>query len=98
MVDKSTERRIAPRFALDVPLQVRVTGQGAEHQPATTRDLSASGIFFYMERALDTGSTIELILELAPGTVLNYVCRVVRVETEEGTRVGMAGAFQTPLT
>jgi PilZ domain len=94
MVEMSTERRIAPRFALDVPLQVRVAGQSAEHQPATTRDLSASGVFFYMESALDTGSTIELTLELAPGTVLNYVCKVVRVETVEGPRVGMAAEFQ----
>jgi len=47
-----------------------------------------------MERALDTGSTIELTLELAPGTVLNYVCKVVRVESAEGPRIGVAAAFQ----
>lgn len=82
--DQTDEKRTARRFALQVP--VNVTPVGGPGQTAEIRDVSARGISFYLDSALDQGAAIEFTLTLPPEITLTesiqVQCkgRVVRVE------------------
>ena len=65
---------------------------GEERSSATTRDVSASGIFFETDAALSIGSTIQFSVELdMPGgkSLLKCTGSVVRTESI-GSRLGFA--------
>ncbi len=77
------EKRGARRFPLHVP--VTVDHQNAKG-PAQLRDVSARGISFYLESAVEQGSAIGFTLTLPPEITLTESIRVqckgrvVRVE------------------
>ncbi|HXK39442.1 MAG TPA: PilZ domain-containing protein, partial [Candidatus Paceibacterota bacterium] len=59
---------------------------------ATTRDVSASGVFFEIDASFALGSEIEFTVELdTPGGKMMLKCEgeIVRIEPR-GTRVGVA--------
>ena len=59
---------------------------------ATTRDVSASGVFFEIDASYALGSVIEFTVELdTPGGKMMLKCEgeIVRIEPR-GTRVGVA--------
>lgn len=62
----------------------------------TTRDISASGVFFETDAAYTTGSEINFSVELndAPGGKMMLKCRgrIVRVE-DRGGKIGVAAAI-----
>jgi hypothetical protein len=76
------EVRCAVRFPLALPL---VLSSGAEEFAAVTRNISASGVVFELDRSLDVGLKIHFSLRM-PGAVLgtprdvlvNCLGRVVR--------------------
>ncbi len=79
------DKRATRRFALRLPVSVRT---GEEEQPAQTRDVSAKGICFFIDSALQAGSTLDFTLTLPPEITLTESIRVrckghvVRVEGE----------------
>ena len=79
------ERRGAERF--DAAMPVSVNGD-----PATTRDLSASGLSFLAERTYEPGTLVDVVIEyLLDGHHYPLRCQaeVVRVEpTADGFRIG----------
>jgi len=96
------ERRSARRFAMSLPLEVKGqlrTGEAIAAE-AKTRDVSFRGLYFVVDRELDSGSPIEFILTLPKeitlaGDVRIYCAgRVVRVEKPDtpGT-VGVAAVI-----
>ena len=82
--DQENDKRATRRFALRLPVSVR-SGEGDEHS-AHTRDVSARGICFYVDSALQAGSAIDFTLTLPPEITLTESIRVhckgrvVRVE------------------
>jgi hypothetical protein len=78
-------KRATRRFALRLPVSVRYGENGQEHT-AETRDVSARGICFFVDSAIQAGSPIDFTLTLPPEITLTEsirVCcrgRVVRVE------------------
>jgi hypothetical protein len=60
------EVRCAVRFPLELPV---VVSTGKEEYPATTVNVSASGVLFKMESPLGVGSEIHFSLRM-PGAVL----------------------------
>ena len=81
------EKRGTRRFALRVPVSVsRNINDGAPREAANLRDVSARGICFYLDSAIEKGSPIGFTLTLPPEITLTESIRVqckgrvVRVE------------------
>ena len=96
------ELRRSARIPLMQPVSLRVTSNGNHAIHATTRDLSASGVFLYAGKEIAAGSPVEIELEWPPEfshgepVQLRGWGRVVRVESGVGTdtfgvAVAMAG-------
>jgi c-di-GMP-binding flagellar brake protein YcgR len=79
------------RFPIKLPVEVRA--EEAAQLQAETKDISAGGVLFYMDTAMEVGSRIEFNISLpaavlgTPGDV-NVLCvgRVVRCSEEGGRR------------
>ena len=93
------ERRRAQRFPLDLPLEVKWRETSGDVQkPATLRDISASGIYFVVDRNLQPESKVEFYVRLhvegapAGGVLLHCVGSVVRVDpaATDPNRIGVA--------
>lgn len=93
------ERRRSQRFPLGLPLEVtwRET-TGEVHEPATLRDISATGVYFVVEHSLEPESKVEFFVRLqlegtqGPGVLLHCVGSILRVERTpaDPKRVGVA--------
>jgi hypothetical protein len=92
------EKRATRRFALNLPVQVKTKIKDAE-LTSETRNVSARGVFFYMDQAPDEGSEVEFTLTLPPEITLTEALRihcsgrVVRVDKAGGSKVGIAAAI-----
>jgi PilZ domain len=82
---QESDKRATRRFALRLPVSVHY-GDNSEEHPAQTRDVSARGICFFVDSAIQAGSAIDFTLTLPPEITLtesiHVRCkgRVVRVE------------------
>jgi len=82
---QENEKRATRRFALRLPVSVKY-GDDAQERGAQTRDVSARGICFYIDSAMQAGSAIDFTLTLPPEITLTESIRVrcqghvVRVE------------------
>ena len=96
----SNDMRNTRRFSLKLPLTVKFSNGGGE-TAAETKDVSARGVFFYLDSQVAEGSPIEFTLTLPPEITLTESIRVrctgkvVRVDqqTEQGKQVGIAAAI-----
>ena len=68
------DKRATRRFALHLPVSVRY-GESQEHD-AQTRDVSARGVCFYLDSAIQAGSAIDFTLTLPPEITLTESIRV----------------------
>ena len=97
MVEPQQEKRAARRFALRVPVTVN-RGQTPQNESAQIRDVSARGICFYLESAIEQGSNIGFTLTLPPEITLTESIRVqckgrvVRVEDSRSDGKGGVAA------
>ena len=86
MAEAGQEKRAARRFALRVPVAVDHGENGAKAETAQLRDVSARGICFHLDSAVEQGSPIGFTLTLPPEITLTESIRVqckgrvVRVE------------------
>jgi hypothetical protein len=86
MAESQEEKRATRRFALRLPLSVNYTEEASAQEAAQTRDVSARGISFYVDSAVEAGSAIEFTLTLPPEITLTESIqvrckgRVVRVD------------------
>jgi hypothetical protein len=92
------EKRGTRRFALNLPVEVKTKTRAGE-TVSETRDVSARGVFFYMETKPEEGSEVEFTLTLPPEITLTQALRihcsgrVVRVDDSGEKRVGIAAAI-----
>ena len=83
--DQENDKRATRRFALRLPVTVRY-GENEEEHAAQTRDVSARGICFSVDTAIQAGSPIDFTMTLPPEITLTESIRVrcqgrvVRVE------------------
>lgn len=98
------ERRRTHRIA--IPLPVRTTHPQLGNVTGATRDISLSGVYFYIESDLwKEGVSIEYVLqlpsELTQADAMTVLCtgKTLRVEHLDGKIVGLAVAIEsfTPL-
>ena len=104
MAEPQQEKRGARRFALRVPVSVSrsSTDNRLPSESAQLRDVSARGICFFLDSAIEKGAQIGFTLTLPPEITLTESIRVqcqgrvVRVEdgASEG-RVGVAAVIES---
>ena len=100
MAETQREKRATRRFSLRLPVAVTYTNGTLQSENSLTRDVSARGICFYLDSAIEPGSQIEFTLTLPPEITLTESIRVrckgkvVRVEPpSEGSKLGIAAVI-----
>jgi c-di-GMP-binding flagellar brake protein YcgR len=99
-----TERRIARRYDLSLPVIIRVPADHVpEAQKGNTRDVSTRGVYFVLDQDMEAGSELDITLTL-PAEVthgsevfVRAQGKVVRVErrSEDGNaRMGVAAVIE----
>ena len=101
MPEASPEQRATRRFALRLPVTIKFSDGVAAEAQAQTRDVSARGVFFYMDSKIEEGSSIEFTLTLPPEITLTESIRVrcrgkvVRVDQGgPGSKVGIGAVIE----
>ena len=101
MLQDSSDRRSMRRFDMRLPATVRMSGEAAGEFHTETQNVSARGVFFYLDRDLAHGSRIEVTLTFPPHVTLTdpvrvrFTGRVIRVESPlPSARIGIAAAIE----
>jgi hypothetical protein len=101
MLPTSPERRSMRRFDMRLPAAIRLNGDAANEFLTETQNVSARGVFFYLDRAVASGSRIEVTLTFPPHVTLTdpvrvrFAARVIRVETPlPSARIGIAAVIE----
>jgi PilZ domain len=87
------------RFDMRLPALVRFEGSAELH--TETQNVSARGVFFYLDQALAAGTKIEVTLTFPPHITLTeavrvrFIARVIRVENPlPSARIGVAAMIE----
>jgi len=92
------DRRRMPRFEMQLPLEVDL----GEFHPvmAVTRDVSAGGVYFYLEPDVIQGPTVEFIVTFPPEITLvkslrvRCTGRIIRKDQQTAQGIGIAAEIQ----
>ena len=96
--DEVRDRRAMRRFSMNLPALVRVPGIPSPFE-TETKDVSARGIFFYIDRWMKEGPQLEVTMDFPSQATcgdpvrVRFIARVVRVEPQDGMRTGVAAAI-----
>lgn len=92
------ERRLMRRFDMRLSAQVRLD---AHEFQTETQNVSARGLYFYLEHKPDSGAELEVTLTFPPHVTLTdsvrvkFKARVIRVENSlPSSRVGVAAMIE----
>jgi PilZ domain len=101
MQHPAPERRTMRRFDMRLPASVRVAGNGFRDLLTETQNVSARGVFFYLDRPLAEGARIEVTMTFPPHVTLTepvrvrFTARVVRVENSpSASSIGVAAMIE----
>jgi hypothetical protein len=93
------ERRMMRRFDMRLPAIVRLAETIEFH--TETQNVSARGVFFYLDRAVSAGTKLDVILTFPPHITLTdavrvrFTARVIRVEHPlPSLRIGTAAMIE----
>jgi hypothetical protein len=99
MQPNSPDRRMMRRFDMRLPAIVRLEGSGEVH--TETQNVSARGVFFYLDRPVSAGTKLEVTLTFPPHVTLTdavrvrFTARVIRVENPlPSARIGIAAMIE----
>jgi hypothetical protein len=99
MHSNTQERRAMRRFDMRLPAVVRLEGSNDFH--TETQNVSARGVFLYLDRAVQAGAKLEVTLTFPPHITLTdavrvrFHSRVIRVENPSpSARVGVAAMIE----
>ena len=99
MHSNSQERRMMRRFDMRLPAIVRL--EDKNEVQTETQNVSARGVFFYLDRPIEAGTKIEVTLTFPPHVTLTdavrvrFTARVIRVEQPlPSARVGTAAMIE----
>ena len=89
------------RFDMRLPAAVRLPDAPQSGTITETQNVSARGVFFYMDRPLSEGTLVEMTLTFPPHVTLTdsvrvrFTARIVRVEPpSRASRVGVAAVIE----
>jgi YbbR domain-containing protein len=104
---KPSDKRTSKRVPSKRQARVKSINGMMQELDAQTRDVSIRGVFIYLSKKVQAGSTIEVVLPLPEGVTeaqemwVRCKCRVVRVEdTGQENGFGVAAMIEEyePLT
>jgi len=103
MQPDSQERRMMRRFDMRLPAVVRLVQENDQENEfqTETQNVSARGVFFYLDRAVEAGTRCEVTLTFPPHITLTdavrvrFTARVIRVESPlPSLRIGTAAMIE----
>ena len=101
MPETSHDRRLMRRFDMRLPALVKLENASIDELLTETQNVSARGVFLYLDRALARGSLIYVTLTLPPHVTLTdpvrvrFTARVLRSEAPlPASRVGIAAVIE----
>jgi len=101
MLEASHERRLMRRFDMRLPAKVKLEDASVGELLTETQNVSARGVFLYLDRPLAEGSRIQVTLTLPPHVTLTdpvrvrFTARVLRTEAPlPASRVGIAAFIE----
>jgi hypothetical protein len=99
MQSEPQERRTMRRFDMRLPAIVHLEGSDEVH--TETQNVSARGVFLYLDRAVPAGTKFEVTLTFPPHITLTdalrvrFTARVIRVENPlPSARIGTAAIIE----
>jgi hypothetical protein len=99
MQPNSQDRRAMRRFDMRLPAIVKL--EGASEFQTETQNVSARGVFFYLDHSVTAGTRLEVTLTFPPHVTLTdavrvrFSARVIRVEDPlPSARVGVAAMIE----
>jgi hypothetical protein len=99
MPSNAQDRRMMRRFDMRLPAIVRL--EGADEVRTETQNVSARGVFFYLDRPVSAGAKLEVTLTFPPHVTLTdsvrvrFTARVIRVESPlPSARIGTAAIIE----
>ena len=99
MQPNSQERRLMRRFDMRLPAIVKF--EGSTELFTETQNVSARGVFFYVDRTVAAGTRLEVTLTFPPHVTLTdavrvrFSARVIRVdEPLPSARIGVAAMIE----
>jgi hypothetical protein len=101
MQESPQERRVMRRFDMRLPASVKLPDGTVEELLTETQNVSARGVFFYLDHPVPEGSRIEVTMTFPPHITLTdsvrvrFTARVIRVEKPlPVSRVGVAAFIE----
>jgi hypothetical protein len=101
MTMPAQERRTMRRFEMRLPAVVKLTDNGFQEMLTETQNVSARGVFLYVDRAIAPDDRLEVTLTLpaqvtlADSVRVRFAARVIRVEPQPPTsRFGIAALIE----
>ena len=101
MLQENSDWRSMRRFDMRLPASIRINGDRSSEFLTETQNVSARGVFFYLDRLVDPGSRIDVTLTFPPHVTLTdpvrvrFAARVIRVESPlPSARVGVAAMIE----
>jgi hypothetical protein len=95
------ERRATKRFQMKLPMTVRWTSESAIGEVRTESvDISSRGVYFFLPKEIDNGSSVELVMvlphEITLAEPVRVRCqgRVRRTEIKRLDRVGVVAQIE----
>jgi len=76
MAQPGPEKRSIRRFSFDLPISVKLQQNGGSDAVGRSRDVSARGVFMYLESEIKTGAPIEFVMTLPTEITLAKPMRV----------------------
>jgi hypothetical protein len=99
MQPNAQERRLMRRFDMRLPAIVKF--EGSSELFTETQNVSARGVFFYVDRSVSAGAKLEVTLTFPPHVTLTdavrvrFTARVIRVDDPlPSSRIGVAAMIE----
>lgn len=99
-LDSPQERRATRRFDMRLSALVKTTEGSPCELPTETQNVSARGVFFYLDRHIAPGTHLEVTLTfpshitLTDPVRIRFLARVLRIDTAPTSRVGVAAFIE----
>jgi hypothetical protein len=100
-LETSQDRRTMRRFDIRLPAIVKLEDATVDELLTETQNVSARGVFLYLDRPLAEGSRMHVTLTLPPHITLTdpvrvrFTARVVRTEAPlPASRIGIAAVIE----
>jgi len=101
MIETPQDRRVMRRFDMRLPAAIKMTGDDPDQMLTETMNVSAKGVFFYLDRKIEEGCPLEITLTFPPHVTLTetvrvrFTAKVIRVESPlPVSRVGVAAVIE----